>query len=112
MATIGWAAALEDLSVMALGPLDGRAVIKTADGKMQVIKIGDTVPGTAAVVTQVLTDKLVVEETVTQGGQAATQTVWISKPSKPGEKSTVQRLDRDGPPKPVLLKPSVREVKQ
>jgi hypothetical protein len=28
---------LEDLNVMALGPVDGRAVVKTADGKMQVL---------------------------------------------------------------------------
>ena len=34
---------LETVTVMALGPLDGRAVVKTADGKMQVLKIGDTV---------------------------------------------------------------------
>ena len=44
-----WAAdsaKLEDFTVAALGPLDGRAVVKTADGKMQVLKLGDTIPGT------------------------------------------------------------------
>ena len=58
------AAKLEDLSVMALGAVDGRAVVKTADGKIQVVKVGDTISGTQAVVSQVLNDKLIVEDTV------------------------------------------------
>ena len=49
---------------MALGAVDGRAVVKTADGKMQVVKVGDTIPGTQSVVSQVLNDKLIVEHTV------------------------------------------------
>ncbi len=97
---------LEDLNVMALGPVDGRAVVKTADGKMQVLKIGDSVPGTKAVVTQVLTDKLVVEETIEKKDEPPVkQTVWIYKAAKAGEKSQIQRLDRQGPPKAVLEKP-------
>mgnify|MGYP001558690571 CR=1 FL=1 len=97
---------LEDLNVMALGPVDGRAVVKTADGKMLVLKIGDSVPGTKAVVTQVLTDKLVVEETIEKKDEPPVkQTVWIYKATKAGEKSQVQRLDRQGPPKAVLEKP-------
>jgi hypothetical protein len=104
---------LEDLTVMALGPLDGRAVVKTADGKMQVLKIGDTVPGTKAVVTQVLTDKLIVEDSIEAKGQPAKkQTVWITKPTRAGEKSTVQRLDREGPPPAVTVKPSGMAVRQ
>lgn len=106
------AASLEDVTVMALGPVDGRAVVKTPDGKMQVLKLGDTVPGTQAVVTQVLTDKLVVEETLEKGGQTSKQTVWISKPKKAGEKPQVQRLDREGPPPALLLKPAVTEEKK
>lgn len=102
---------LESVSVIALGPLDGRAVVKTADGKMQVLKLGDTIPGTKAIVTQVLTDKLVVEETIERQGQAPkVQTVWIMKPKKAGEKSTVQRLEREAPPTPPALVPAVREV--
>ena len=93
------AATLEELNVMALGPLDGRAVVKSADGKMQVLKIGDTIPGTQATVKQVLTDRLVVEETIDKDGRTVKQTVWIYKPTKPGGKSRVQRLDREGPPR-------------
>lgn len=112
VATVSSAASLEDVTVMALGPVDGRAVVKTSDGKMQVLKLGDTVPGTQAVVTQVLTDKLVVEEAQERGGQTSKQTIWILKPKKAGEKSQVQRLDREGPPPTPLLKPAVTGEKK
>lgn len=103
--------ALENLNVMALGPLDGRAVIKTADDKMHVLKLGDTIPGTQAVIQQVLNDRVVVEETVEgQGASAKKQIVWIYKPTKAGEKSRIQRLDPQGPPKPVIQKPVVKLV--
>jgi len=96
---------LEDLSIMALGPLDGRAVVKTAEGKLQVLKLGDTLPGTQAKLIQVLADKLVVEDTVGKEGQPPVkQTAWILKSAKPADKTMVQRFDSQGPP------PVVREV--
>lgn len=101
---------LEDLNVIALGPVDGRAVVKTTDGKMLVLKIGDSVPGTKAVVTQVLTDKLVVEETIEKKDEPPVkQTVWIYKATKAGEKSQIQRLDRQGPPQAVVEKPMLNK---
>lgn len=107
------ATTLESLTVMALGPVDGRAVVKTADGKMQVLKIGDTLPGTKAVVTQVLIDKLVVEDTIGKPGEAPVkQTVWIYKPDKAGAKSRVQRLDREGPPKAAVEKPVIQKGRE
>jgi len=94
---------LEDLSVMALGALDGRAVLKGADGKLQVVKVGDTIPGTHAVLSQVLADKIIVKDTVVGADKAPkTQTVWISKPSQPGGKSSVQRIDSEAPPARVI----------
>lgn len=107
---VGQAAAspgnLEAVTVMALGPLDGRAVVKLPDGKMQVLGLGDTVPGTGAIVVQVLPDKLVVEETIQQPGEPpVAQTVWIYKPSTAGEKSRFQRLDRRGPPAVTIERP-------
>jgi hypothetical protein len=93
---------LEDLTVLALGALEGRAVVKTPDGKMQVLKVGDTIANTQAVVTQVLGDKIVVEEPVTAGGQTKRQVTWISKATKPGAKSVVQRLDAEGPPSKIV----------
>jgi hypothetical protein len=92
------AARLEDLTVMALGAVDGRAVLKTGDGKMQVLKTGDSIPGTQAVITQVLPDRLVVEETVVGSDRKPRkQEVWISKPAQPGGRSTVQRLETEAP---------------
>jgi hypothetical protein len=89
---------LEDLTVMALGALDGRAVLKTPDGKLQVLKVGDTIPGTHAVLSQVLANKIVVQETIVGPDKAAkTQTVWISKSTQPGAKSAVQRMDSVAP---------------
>jgi hypothetical protein len=94
---------LEDLTVMAVGALDGRAVLKGADGKLQVVKVGDTIPGTHAVLSQVLADKIVVKDTVVGADKAPkTQTVWISKPTQAGGKSSVQRIDSEAPPARVI----------
>ena len=93
---------LEDLTVMALGAVDGRAVLKSTDGKMQVLKTGDEIPGTQAVITQVLPDRLIVEETVVgPDKKQRKQVVWISKPGAPGGRSSVQRLEAEAPPTPI-----------
>lgn len=99
VSTLAYAdAKLEDFSVMASGPLDGRAVVKSADGKMHVLNIGDKLPGTQATLIQVLADKLVVEETVGKEGQPKVkQTAWIIKAAKPGAPAVVQRFDTQGP---------------
>ena len=97
---------LEQLTVMALGPLDGRAVVKLPNGKMKVLKIGETIPGTQATVQQVLSDKLVVEEIIKKkGSPPVKQTVWIHKASKPGAPSRVQRLDRQRSAKTMRVQP-------
>lgn len=106
------AISLESITVVALGPVDGRAVIRHADGQMQVVKLGDEIAGTQAVVHQVLTDKLVLEQTVEGLGASRTrQTVWIYKPDKPGEGSRVQRLDRQKPPGAQIEMPVVNQTK-
>jgi len=90
-------ARLEDFSVMASGPLDGRAVVKSADGKMTVLKVGDKLPGTEATLIQVLADKLVVEESVGKPGKPKVkQTAWLIKGGKSAPGS-VQRFDSQGP---------------
>lgn len=111
LAGLGWAgqasAALEDLTVMALGALDGRAVVKTTNGKMQVLKLGDAVPDSKAVVKQVLTDRLVVEDVI-EGKPPRRETVWLYKAK--GGKSRIQRLDTQGPAKTVIVREAVRQV--
>lgn len=101
---------LEKITVLALGPADGRAVVAQSEGKMLVLKVGDTVPETKAIVLQVLHDKLVVEDMIENPGEPPVkQVVWIFKPEKTGAKSRVQRLDQTGPEKNFLLKPTVME---
>jgi hypothetical protein len=102
---------LEDLTVMALGGLDGRAVLKGPAGKLQVVKVGDTIPGTQAVVSQVLADKIVVKDTIAGADKMPkTQTVWISKPTQPGGKSAVQRMDSEAPPPKIIQGQIVKTV--
>jgi len=102
LAPAAFGAKLEDLTVMALGAVDGRAVLKSTDGKMQVLKTGDEIPGTQAVITQVLPDRLIVEETVVgPDKKQRKQVVWISKPGAPGGRSSVQRLEAEAPPTPL-----------
>jgi hypothetical protein len=48
---------LDEFSVLILGPLDGRAVVKLPGGKMQVVGNGETLPGTQATVKQILSDR-------------------------------------------------------
>lgn len=67
--------------VMALAPQDNRAVIQTAEGKMQVLSPGDKLDN--ATVMQVLTDKLVLRS-------AQGEMVWLfkSKDQQPSEMKT------------------------
>jgi len=93
---------LNEFSVLMLGPLDGKAVVKLPDGKMKVIGMSETLPGTQAVVKQILSDRLVVEDRVSGDADTpATQTVWLYKVANPGEKSRVQRLQRTPPPQEI-----------
>lgn len=90
------AESLEGYTVMALSPLDERAVIKLPDNKMQVLKPGDAIDGTQATVEQVLTDRLVLEETITlESGGEGIETVWFYKAVD--GRSRVERLRRQPP---------------
>ncbi|GMR16674.1 MAG: hypothetical protein BMS9Abin31_1036 [Gammaproteobacteria bacterium] len=103
-------AALEDITIMALGSLDGRAVVKTKDGKMKVLKVGDKVPTSTAVVKQILNDRLVVEEVTTTNGKKQKQTVLMYVPTTAGGKSRLQRLNQSGP-KQRFKKPANKSLK-
>lgn len=80
---------LEQLKLLALAPLDGRAVLLLPTKQMLVLKVGDTVPGTRAVLTQVLADKLVFEEA--PQGAAGKQLVWMHK-SPANQAAKVERF--------------------
>lgn len=102
---------LEEFSVLILGPMDGKAVLKLPDGKMQVVGNGDTLPSTQATVKQILNDRLVVED-VQQGDPPSVQTVWLYKAASPSEKSRVKRLQKTHPPHTMRTLNVVTELKQ
>jgi hypothetical protein len=91
-----FAADLDDYRVMALSPIDERAVVQSPDNRMTVVEPGDSIEGTRATVKQVLTDRLVLEEKVTrESGMEDIETVWVYKAA--GGESKVQRLRRQPP---------------
>lgn len=69
--------ALETLRVLAWSQADGRAVIGFPDQKMEIVKTGEAVPRTSAVLTEVLPDKLVLHDRIAANKPA--QLVWMSK---------------------------------
>jgi hypothetical protein len=90
--------ALERLTVVALAPMAGRAVIKLPDGEMQVVQPGDQLPGDAVTVVQVLTDKLVVEERLIPGRTLAFKRLaWVYPAPVSGGYSRVVRLQQNPP---------------
>jgi|GEM_PF-6945419 len=89
-------AELKDITVVALDSSHNRAVVKTLNGKMMVIKPGDTVPDSKAIVSKILSDRMVVIDTI-GAQQEKKQTVWIYKYTKENVTSRIQRLDREGP---------------
>jgi hypothetical protein len=95
---------LEQFSLLALSLTERRAVLSKPDKQMLVLKTGDTVPGTTAVLSQVLPDKLVFDETPA-GGQGK-QVVWMYK-TAPG---TPARLERFSVLAPVTPAPVTQPV--
>jgi hypothetical protein len=84
-------AAVEDNTILALEPLEGMVVVKTAAGELEVIAIGDAFPDSEVVVIQVLADKVVAEEVV-GGDKKTTQQVWVYKAENATSGSRVERL--------------------
>jgi hypothetical protein len=84
-------AAVEDNTILALEPLEGMVVVKTAAGELEVIAIGDVFPDSEVVVIQVLADKVVAQEVV-GGDKKITQQVWIYKAENATSGSRVERL--------------------
>ena len=69
-----------NIVVMALSAFDSRAVVKSAQGKLQMMKPGDVVQGTAATLLEVLDDRLVFEEIIMKpSGLKVKKTTWVYK---------------------------------
>lgn len=99
----------EDITVMSLGVVEGRAVVRTEKGTMAILRVGDTLPRSTAIVKQILSDRLVVQN-LTVSEPPRTETVWIFK-AKAG-KSRVQKLDPQAPEIPIKAFQTVHEAKK
>jgi hypothetical protein len=103
--------ALERLTVVALAPMAGRAVIKLPSGELQVVQPGDRLLGDAITVMQVLTDKLVVEERLNPGGTSALKRLaWVYQAPVSGGYSRVVRLQQEAPVPPQAPLSSGRTI--
>jgi hypothetical protein len=85
-AKAGAPVALESVQLLALGVQDSSAVVMLPSRQLILLKQGDTIPGTQAVVKEVLPTKLVLEEFA----GSARQLVWLYK----AEANATRRLDR------------------
>lgn len=79
---------LELIKLLALSQGDSRAVFGLPDKQMVTVKTGDPVPRTRAKLTQVMTDKVALEETSADG--KTRQLVWMHK----GQGATPGRIER------------------
>ncbi len=81
MPICAWAEQLiEDVVVVAISPLDKSAILRLPDRTMQVLKLGEEIPGTELQLTRILIDKLVFETRLDSGySNGANQVVWLHK---------------------------------
>lgn len=66
LATTAFAATLDRIQFIKISPQESKAVIRTADGKMQVIKAGDMVVEKITV-KEIIPGRILLEETTSQG---------------------------------------------
>jgi hypothetical protein len=93
----------ENVVVLVLAPVDGRAVVQDHDGELHLLVVGDALPETAATVVQILGDRLVVEEPA--DGPAPARRVWIYRERDAEGRARVQVLDPEAPPQPPVYRP-------
>ena len=89
--------AVEDVTIMKISARDERAVIKTPDGKMHIVRPGDSI-GNKGMVVEIAKDRVVIEE-VTEKEQ---ETVILRLE---GGKQTVQRYRKVGEGRTELYMP-------
>lgn len=100
---------LEGLALLAVSPADGKGAIQLPTGELRVVKVGDTLPGTRAILREVLPDRLVLTESVfdDESEEPATKRrVWLFKARGPDLRSRVQVLDPTPPPEADIVEPA------
>lgn len=104
---------LESLVVRKLSPTSESAVLQYPDGGMKVVRSGEPIPGTGAVVLQVLEDRLLARLAATHEGEPESrQWVWLHKATGRPLRSRIQLLDREPPPPATVAKPRAETVKE
>ncbi len=98
---------LELIRVLALSQSDGRAVLAFPDGVMVTAQSGEAVPRTGAVLKQVLSEKLILEQVAPAG--TGKQLIWMHKAqgAKPGR---VERFSSLVAPTPAAPAPVSRTI--
>jgi len=97
-ATAAFAAPLDKIQFIKVSPQESKAVIRTADGKMQVIKAGDTVVENITV-KEIVPGRIILEERTSNGLE--TLIVRVD-----GGKTRIERLRRQADKGPMLVAPA------
>jgi hypothetical protein len=92
-----------EIQILKLSPADGRATLKMSDGRMQVIKVGDSV-GENDTVIEILKGRVVIEERTNKG----IETVIIRLVDG---KQSVERIRKAGEEQPGLYSPTYKDGK-
>jgi len=95
------AGSLDKVQFIKIAPKDEKAVIKAADGKLQVIKPGDVI-GESVTVKEIATGRIVLEEKTDKG----LETVIVRMVN---DKAKIERLSRTPESRPVLSAPAKGE---
>jgi len=95
---------IDTIQVLKIAAHDERAVIKTPDGKMQIIKVGDPI-GDHGKVIEIAVDRFVLEE---QKGKETEKVIIRLIDGK----QKVERLKKTGEQSAPLLAPAEKDVKE
>jgi hypothetical protein len=97
----GFAAHGETLHVLKISPQDQRAVIRQADGKMQIVKVGDAVGATGKII-EISEGRVVIEEV----SNNETERIIIRLENG---KQRVERLKKTADKQPPLYSPNTQK---
>jgi len=97
LTSTAFAAPLDNVQFIKIAPKDQKAVIKAADGKLQVIKPGDVIDESVTV-KEIATGRIVLEEKTDKG----LETIIVRMVN---DKARIERLSRTPESRPLLMAP-------
>jgi hypothetical protein len=96
------AAGLEKVQFLKISPQDQKGVIKTPEGTMQLVGVGDVIAGDARII-EIAEGRVVLE----QPGEGGPETVIIRLD---GKHQRIERIRKQGDEQPLLLAPGPMEA--